>query len=617
MSQKNGKVDPNSVLVQYGPDALRLCVTEAMKEFDQRGDQDFDNRLNQETENAGATDGAASVDSSGVAGEFIPSGALASSTELPGESDESINIETRGDRLVFRFADRSYEVDGLAKNRSPGSLSVTIHGVFDKDLFADRIEIYSAKDRERFIRSCSAHSGLSSEVIRLDLMRMHGNLRERQDLLLREAEKPKPGRVVPSMSESEKEAALNLLKSPGLTATITEHFAQSGYVGEEINLLSGYIAATSRLLAKPLHVLYRSSTAAGKTTLMKAVVAMMPPEAVFGYSSISPKALQYMQDRDLRHSIFLLEEDRRLDEAAREMIKLLKSEGRAANAVTIKDPDTGMMRAVDFVVDGPMNFQMTTTALVMDEEQSNRDFVASADESEEQTERILAMQRLLCTLEGKKILARREELRRLHRNAQRLLRPLSVINPYANHLTFPKHAHRLRRDHEKYIGLIEAVTLLHQYQREIKTRKLEDGSEEQYIETTLEDIKTANRIAAALLGQSLDDCPPHTRMFLDSVTAIVDREAKRLEIERDMVRLTASELARYTGLSVQMVRRHMSRLMDLELVYSDSGETEQRGEKRNSPFRRYAFVHRVTESHFLAGLLDTDELARRGSGWQR
>ena len=56
---------------------------------------------------------------------------------------------------------------------------------------------------------------------------------------------------------------------------------------------------------------------------------------------------------------------------------------------------------------------------------------------------------------------------RLHRNAQRLLRPLARRQP----LRRPAHASadartRMRRDHMKYLTLIRAVTLLHQHQRE-------------------------------------------------------------------------------------------------------------------------------------------------------
>ena len=45
------------------------------------------------------------------------------------------------------------------------------------------------------------------------------------------------------------------------------------------------------------------------------------------------------------------------------------------------------------------------------------------------------------------------------------LRPLAVVNPYARQLTFLDDRTRTRRDHEKYLTLIDAIALLHQHQR--------------------------------------------------------------------------------------------------------------------------------------------------------
>jgi hypothetical protein len=47
-----------------------------------------------------------------------------------------------------------------------------------------------------------------------------------------------------------------------------------------------------------------------------------------------------------------------------------------------------------------------------------------------------------------------------------------VVNPFADRLTFLDDRTRTRRDHEKYLTLIDAITLLHQHQRPI--RKLGD-----------------------------------------------------------------------------------------------------------------------------------------------
>jgi DNA primase len=71
-----------------------------------------------------------------------------------------------------------------------------------------------------------------------------------------------------------------------------------------------------------------------------------------------------------------------------------------------------------------------------DEELLNRCIVLTVDENREQTRAIHELQRQAQTLEG--LLTRRESaaVLRVHQNAQHLLRPLLVANPYARGLTF-------------------------------------------------------------------------------------------------------------------------------------------------------------------------------------
>ena len=66
----------------------------------------------------------------------------------------------------------------------------------------------------------------------------------------------------------------------------------------------------------------------------------------------------------------------------------------------------------------------------------------------------------------------------MHQNAQRLLRPLDVLNPYARWLSFPDQTTRLRRDHEKYLTLIDTIALLHQHHRALAPRRqfIEDNA---------------------------------------------------------------------------------------------------------------------------------------------
>ena len=130
----------------------------------------------------------------------------------------------------------------------------------------------------------------------------------------------------------------------------------------------------------------------------------------------------------------------------------------------------------------------------------------TVNEDRAQTQAIHRRQREQQTLEG--LLARqdREEILKVHRNAQRLLKPLFAVNPYARELTFMYSQTRTRRDHTKYLALIRSIALLHHFQRPVKT-PTHRGKTISYIEVALSDIETANRLAHEVLGRSLDELP--------------------------------------------------------------------------------------------------------------
>jgi hypothetical protein len=188
----------------------------------------------------------------------------------------------------------------------------------------------------------------------------------------------------------------------------------------------------------------------------------------------------------------------------------------------------------------------TTTAADVDEELKNRCLVLGVDESREQTQAIHRLQRDRRTLEGLVRKARRSEIQKLHRNAQRLLRPLEVLNPYAHGLTFPDRATRTRRDHEKYLTLIDTIALLHQMQREVRVCE-RDGQAIEYIEATLTDIALANELAHEVLGRSLDELPPQTRRLLQLIERHVARECAQNSIARGAFRFSRRALREAIG----------------------------------------------------------------------
>jgi hypothetical protein len=126
-------------------------------------------------------------------------------------------------------------------------------------------------------------------------------------------------------------------------------------------------------------------------------------------------------------------------------------------ASTGKDDNSGQLVTREYRVEGPVMLFLTTTAIDIDEELMNRCLVLSVNETREQTQRIHQLQRQRQTLEGLLLDADKSHLTNLHQNAQRLIRTLLVVNPYAEQLTFLDTQTRTRRDHMKYLTLIKSI----------------------------------------------------------------------------------------------------------------------------------------------------------------
>jgi len=207
---------------------------------------------------------------------------------------------------------------------------------------------------------------------------------------------------------------------------------------------------------------------------------------------------------------------------------------------------------------------LTTTAIDLDEELQNRCLTLAVDDSPEQTARIHTLQRERRTLAGLVAKTQRVELLRVLKNAQRLLASVEVLNPFAPSLIFPSTRTRNRRDHEKYLTLIDAVALLHQHQRP-RGRHEAPGRVLEYVSVTLDDIALANELAPEVLGRSLDELPPQTRRLLDYVRALV-RSKSEHEPEKSAVVFTRRELHMVSGWSFTQLRVHLERLIEQEYL---------------------------------------------------
>ncbi len=288
----------------------------------------------------------------------------------------------------------------------------------------DALELYNAKQRAAYIKAASIELGLKDDILKRDLGKVLLKCEALQEQQIKQTLEPEKQKI--SLTESEQTAALELLKSPDLMSRILEDFERCGVVGEATNTLIGYLACVSRKLDRPLAVMIQSTSAAGKSTLMDAVLALMPEEERVQYSAMTGQSLFYMGGTNLKHKILTIAEEEGAEQASY-ALKLLQSEGVITIASTGKDGTTGDLVTKEYRVEGPVMLFLTTTAIDIDEELMNRCLVLSVNESRGQTQAIHAMQRRQQTLEG--LLAAEDKKRILenHRNAQRLIKPFLLL----------------------------------------------------------------------------------------------------------------------------------------------------------------------------------------------
>ena len=229
------------------------------------------------------------------------------------------------------------------------------------------------------------------------------------------------------------------------------------------------------------------------------------------------------------------------------------------------------MEIVEYEVEGPIALMFSTTRPAIHYENATRCFMLSLDESREQAERVLRFQRERKTLDGLMRSLEGRALRRIHRNAQRLLKPLLVVNPYAAGLKFMSSRIEARRDHEKYLSLIEAIAFLKQHQREVKRLPCEDR-ELEYIEVTREDIAEADKLMSEAIGDQGDELSRTSRKLLDLIAEMVEKRARELEIEPHAVQFNRRDIREHTGWSDNQIKAHIKRLEELELLAVKAGE---------------------------------------------
>ena len=412
------------------------------------------------------------------------------------------------------------------------------------------LDLYNDSQLEKFIRKCAEKLEIGTSVIAASLSELTDELESyRITELKKQTEDLKP--KVKELTEIERQSATDFLKEPNLLESTNKLIGQSGVIGEETNRLLMYLIFTSRKRNQPLHVVSLGSSGSGKTHLQEKVGELIPEEERVSITTLSENAFYYFGKQELKNKVILIED---LDGAENALYPLreLQSKKRIVKTVASKN-SKGETKTQYLVVEGPVCVAGCTTKEQIYEDNANRSFLLYLDESPEQDNKIMAYQRSVSA--GQIDYSEELKIQEFLQNTQRVLQTVSIRNPYAERLSLPLAVFKPRRTNSHYLQFIEAVTFYYQFQR---TKQIDKTTGEEYIETTLEDIKNANELLKEVLLRKSDELTGSCRNYLESLKAyLLIKKSKTF---------TALEIRRYLRLPKTTQWRYHKQLEDSYLI---------------------------------------------------
>ncbi len=404
-------------------------------------------------------------------------------------------------------------------------------------------DLYNDNQVEKLVRKVAERLEIGTSVVRKTLHELTDQLEQyRLSLLAKDSNDITPK----ELTAKEEKEAIDFLKQRELLSKTNEYIGKSGVIGEEINRLLMYLIFTSRKSDNPLHCISLGSSGTGKTHLQSKVAQLIPEHEIVDMTVLSENAFYYFNRTELRNKLILIED---LDGAENALYPLreLQSKRSITKRVSHKDRN-GNTKTIKLTVEGPVCVAGCTTQESIYEDNSNRSFLLYIDESQEQDKKIMQYQRLISA--GKINEELQSEAIRFLCNVQTVLKPVKVINPYAEFLELPQSVFKPRRTNAHYLQFIEAITFYKQYQRK---SKYDTQTGEEYIETEIEDIKEANELIIEVLLRKSDTLTGATRNHLENL--------KKYVAKHNQTTFTNTEIRRNLRVKETTLRRYNKQLL--------------------------------------------------------
>jgi DNA primase len=483
---------------------------------------------------------------------------LFSSTETKEEAPTHLNT-SNPEYITYAYENLNLQIIGGIALYPIDKLKITLKivpiaiGIKDSvnplhSIRQSNLDLYSDEQLQKFIRSASERLEVGSKEMHLAIASLISELEQYRQSRIEE-QKPKT-EPIKTLTESRKAELLKLLQSKNLFAKLNELIGQTGVVGEETNRLIMWTVFTSRIMQTPLHIICLGASGTGKTYLQEKISELIPKQHKVSITASTENALYYVGKTEYKHKLLIIED---LDGVSSTLLTLreLQSKAYVSKLVPVKD-SKGNMKTIQLEVEGPICLSGTTTKEKLYEDNANRCLLIYLDNSDQQQQNIMQYQRKLHA--GTINKAQEENAKELLQDMQLMFKNVTVVNPYAEKLTIPETVFKPLRSNAHYLQFIEAITFVHQFQREIK--KNQEGKV--YIETTLEDIELANELLKDVLLAKSDELTKACRDFLEQLKSLLIK-AKKQNFYRNQIR-------EWTRIHPDNVRHYLSQLVKFGYV---------------------------------------------------
>lgn len=477
---------------------------------------------------------------------------------------------TNPNRLIYATTTATYYIKGgIRAELDTLRVSLDVEHPTTKRKHRSKPDLYEDKQVSKIATEAADKLNLRADLLILDIERLTDLLESYRESRL-QAQEQEPIKV--SVPSAIAQKCVGFLSAPNLLHRFNELIGQAGVVGEERNRLFLFVIATSYKMPDTLHALIQGSSGSGKTHLLIKISSLIPEEEVKRFTRVTDSSFYNYGQYDLQHKLICLEDFDGMREEAQLAFRELQSREMLSSSTSGKD-EQGNIRAFEKVVYGPIASLCCTTRGQVYEDNMSRCFLIAVDESREQTSRIITHQNQRAS--GKLKEEETAQTVSFMQHCLRMLKPYPVINPFADQVSLPPEAHKIRRLNDLYQSFVRQVTLLNQYRRK-------QDSQGRLI-SEKEDLQTAADIMFESILLKVDELDGSLRHFYEELKQYVQGKAAdhadsyaftQREV-RQALRISKSQLQRFLyelrGLEyIQLVGGHLNKGYHYKITYWDS-----------------------------------------------